>query len=339
MEKKFDGTSAIVFLALMHSFLASDAVEVKPSINPAVVGGTVILSLSPSVTLKGGSWAVGESLILTWLGDQQAVFSGYSGRAFVNITTGALTLSSLTVADSGVYRVQSSDPQLTVNTSVTVVEPVSNVTVSVNQTDLTEFQSSADIKCSVSSGSSLSIIWMNHSSEVTANDRVQLTDGNFTLTIVNVTRYDSGPFRCYVLNPLSNGTSDPVHFIISYGPDNMALTVNGLNITSFQSGSNLTMLCSAESNPPAQLQWAFRGKLVNRTDTLLELCHVGENQSGPYSCLAFNNQTKAHNYITTHIVISNSGLDHQALNVLLVTLLILAGFTHTLEDVCDSLRP
>ncbi|XP_044064759.1 carcinoembryonic antigen-related cell adhesion molecule 1-like isoform X2 [Siniperca chuatsi] len=328
METKSEGTLAVVFLAFIQGVLASGAVEVQPSINPAAVGDTVTLFLSPSTTLKSGSWAVRESLILTWFGDQQAVFPSHSGRASVNVLTGALTLSSVTVADSGVYVVQSSDPQLKANASITVLEPISNVTLRANQTNLMEFNSSAVVACSVSSGSSPSFLWMNGSSEVTASERVQLTDGNSTLTIVNVTRYDQEPFRCHVFNPVSNGTSDPVNFTISYGPDNMALTVNGQNITSFSVGSNLTMLCSAQSNPPAQLQWAFRGELVNVTGPLLELFSINKNQSGPYSCLAFNNHTNTNSNITTHIMIAESlsGSEQQAVNVWLLPLLLLVGF-------------
>ncbi|XP_037641986.1 carcinoembryonic antigen-related cell adhesion molecule 1-like [Sebastes umbrosus] len=316
---------------LFSSSGASAAVEVQPSINPAVVGDSVTLSLSPSTTLNSGSWAVGESLILNWLGRQQAVFPSHSGRASVNVLTGALTLSSVTVADSGVYVVQSTDPQLKASASITVLEPISNVTLRTNQTNLMEFNSSAVVRCSVSSGSSMSFIWMNDSSEVTASDRVQLTDGNSTLTIVNVTRYDQGPFRCHVFNPISNGTSDPVNFTISYGPENMALTVNGQNTTSFPIGSNLTMLCSAESDPPAQLQWAFRGELVKTTGPLLELFNVGEDQSGPYSCLAFNTHTNMNSNITAHIMIGkSSGSEQQAVNVWLLPLLLLVGFLSSL---------
>lgn len=101
--------------------LASSAVEVHPSINPAKVGDNVTLSLSPSVTIESGSWEVGETPILTWQGIYQAVFPSYNGRASVNVLTGALTLSFVTVADSGVYRVQSSEPQLDAITSVTVL--------------------------------------------------------------------------------------------------------------------------------------------------------------------------------------------------------------------------
>lgn len=85
----------------------------------------------------------------------------------------------------------------------------------------------------------------------------------------------------------------------------MNLTVNGQNATSFSAGSNLTMLCSAQSNPPAQLQWAVRGELVKTTGHLLELFSVSEDQSGPYSCLAFNNHTKTNSNITKHIMIAS----------------------------------
>lgn len=95
--------------------------EIQPSTNPAVVGSTVTLSLSPSVTLTGGNWALEDTFILTWLGEQQAVFPGYSGRASVNVTSGALTLSALSVTDSGLYQVHSADLLLKASVSLTVV--------------------------------------------------------------------------------------------------------------------------------------------------------------------------------------------------------------------------
>ncbi|XP_026173568.1 carcinoembryonic antigen-related cell adhesion molecule 5-like [Mastacembelus armatus] len=265
----------------------------------------------------------------------------FSGRVSFNDLTGALTLSSITVADSGVYVVQSSDPKLWANTSITVLDetkhmiytnihrweeliswhilifdsstcfplvPISNVTLKANQTDLIEFKSSAVVTCSASSGSSLSFLWLNGSSEVTASDRVQLTDGNSTLTIVNVTRYDQGPFM--------------------YGPDNMALTVNEQITTSFLVGSNLTLLCSAKSNPPAQLQWAFRGELMNTTGPLLELYSISEAQSGPYTCLAFNILTDMTSKITTQVTIASSQFsasEQQVAIVCFLPLLLLTG--------------
>lgn len=101
--------------------MLSASVEVRPSLNTTVVGDTVTLSLFPPTALRSGSWAVGEALIVTWLDEQQAIFPGHSGRASVNILSGALTLSAVTVADSGVYVVQSMEPQLRASATITVV--------------------------------------------------------------------------------------------------------------------------------------------------------------------------------------------------------------------------
>lgn len=109
-----------IFFFFLSGFVVSGGVEVRPSINPAIAGNSVTLSLFPSENIKSGSWSVGQSPVVTWQGTHQAVFPSHTGRAFVNISTGALTLTSLTVADSGFYEVVGTDPQLRANTSITV---------------------------------------------------------------------------------------------------------------------------------------------------------------------------------------------------------------------------
>lgn len=109
------------------AILASGSVKVCPSINPAVVGDNVTLSLCPPVALTSGAWDVSGSLIVAWLESQQAVSSGYTGRARVNVFTGALTLHSVTAADSGLYEVQSDEPPLRANTELAVLGKDSTV--------------------------------------------------------------------------------------------------------------------------------------------------------------------------------------------------------------------
>lgn len=99
--------------------------------------------------------------------------------------------------------------------SSTPTESVANVTVHVEQTGLMESNTSAAMRCSASSGSLLSFLWTNGSAELTAGERVRLTDGGSALAIVNVSRHDRGPFRCRAFNRVSNGTSEAVYLTIS----------------------------------------------------------------------------------------------------------------------------
>lgn len=84
----------------------------------------------------------------------------------------------------------------------------------------------------------------------------------------------------------------------------MALTVNSQNSTSFQVGSNLTLLCSAQSSPAAQLRWAVRGTLVDAAGPVLELSTVSQEQSGDYTCLAFNTHTHMRSSVTKHLLVT-----------------------------------
>ncbi|XP_027143020.1 carcinoembryonic antigen-related cell adhesion molecule 6-like [Larimichthys crocea] len=259
----------------------------------AAVGGTVMFNTTLTPT---------ENLTISWnVNDKRIIFSTsggnfpapeYKDRITLFTSTGSLELRNLALSDSGVYRVSiepQGKPQMTGSIRLEVLVPVSNVVVTPNTTDLEEFKDSVRLSCS-SSGSSRSFLWLNSSSEVTASDRVQLTDGNSTLTIVSVTRYDQGPFRCHVSNPVSSATSGSILLSISYGPENVKLIISPPQ-EHHEEGSNIVLSCSADSRPAALFYWFLNGDKLSDTGPELTLMNIQMSQSGSYSCQAFNENT------------------------------------------------
>ncbi|XP_033957605.2 cell adhesion molecule CEACAM5-like isoform X1 [Pseudochaenichthys georgianus] len=258
-----------------------------PVSNVKVTSSSTELVEFSSVSLSCSS--SGSPLSFLWLNSSSEV----TGSDRVQITDGnsTLTVTNVTRYDQGPFRCRVSNP-VSEGTSdpvtLTIYSPVSKVTVTSSSTELVEFNSSVSLSCS-SSGSSLSFLWLNSSSEVTGSDRVQITDGGSTLTITNVTRYDQGPFSCHVSNPVSNGTSKAVTLIIYHGPENINLKISPPH-KPYLEGSNISLSCSAVSNPSAHYTWFLNGGLLSK-GSQFNLINSQKNQSGSYSCQAFNDKT------------------------------------------------
>ncbi|KAI1886247.1 hypothetical protein AGOR_G00212030 [Albula goreensis] len=291
------GGQFIITLTLLTGLCSGQNVLPPGPVNGAV-GGSVMINtnigsagpfLAISWNFNGGSGSVTVATVN--LGGTTPG-PGYEGRVSVSSTTGSLELKQLTLGDTGTYTVNlipNSGGQLTGDTTLNVYEPVSNVTVNANATDLVELNDTVSLTCSAS-GTSLSYQWRNGSSDITAGGRVQLSDGGRILTISSVLMSDRGPLYCTVHNVVSTGTSQPILLNISYGPDNVEVAVDPLS-EFYIPGSSVTLSCSAQSSPPAQFQWALNGKMLDREGQELKLENVQRNQSGSYICWAHNSIT------------------------------------------------
>uniref|UniRef100_A0A4W5LYE2 Ig-like domain-containing protein n=1 Tax=Hucho hucho TaxID=62062 RepID=A0A4W5LYE2_9TELE len=271
--------------------------------NPLAVGSNVTLNLVPQSPINIGTWSYETTIIVLFYPNGSSVSTSYQGRVSFNRSSSELSISSLQLNDSGLYTVQGMEPVLC---AVVTLSPISNVTLRANATDLVELNDTAIFTCSVSSGTSLSYRWLNDSSEVTASDRVRLGGGNSTLTIVGVTRYDEGPFRCEVVNGISNGTSQPIGLNFRYGPSNLTMMVvpeMTIGHTAYKTGSVITLSCSAQSKPAVSYKWRFNETFLNEQSPQLSLQNTRQNQTGSYACVAHNNVTLRYATMTTIIKI------------------------------------
>ncbi|XP_024267695.2 carcinoembryonic antigen-related cell adhesion molecule 1-like [Oncorhynchus tshawytscha] len=276
----------VLILVLLNFNTDVSGQVVVPSMNPLAVGSNVTLNLVPQSPINIGTWSYETTTIVLFYPGGSIVSTSYQGRVSFIRSSSELSISSLQLNDSGLYTVQRMEPVLTAVVTLSVQEPISNVTLRANATDLVELNDTAIFTCSVSSGTSLSYRWMNGSSEVAASDRVRLGVGNSTLSIVSVTRYDEGPFRCEVINGISNGTSQPIGLKVRFGPERPDVTSPDIAMT----GHIVTFNCSASSQPPSQFSWFFNGSQV-ATGSVYETGPLTLASHGEYTCMAFNNLT------------------------------------------------
>ncbi|XP_063055944.1 carcinoembryonic antigen-related cell adhesion molecule 5-like, partial [Engraulis encrasicolus] len=198
-----------------------------------------------------------------------------------------LRLENVQTSQSGEYTCWAHNSKtlrytLSYPTSIIVFERISSVTLVASQTELVEFNSSVTLTCSAS-GSSPSFQWFNRSDEVTGSD-----EG--TLTIMNVTRSETGPYECKASNIVNSEMSSGVSLTIAYGPDSAVVKV-APEAEFYSSGSTIVLSCSSESSPAAQIQWALNGTLLGKEGPELRLENVQANQSGEYTCWAHNSKT------------------------------------------------
>ncbi|XP_038140438.1 carcinoembryonic antigen-related cell adhesion molecule 6-like [Cyprinodon tularosa] len=264
----------------------------------AAVGGKVLIETNlnpPETPFTLVTWECGiltpSPIINSPNPDSNIIVPEYEGRITLFRSTGSLELRDLKLNHSGEYKVSvfpAGALSKSGETSLQIYEPVSGVTVSPLSADLVEFNSSVRLSCSSSSGSSLSFRWLNSSSEVTPSDRVNITDGGANLTIVNVTRYDQGTYRCNVSNPVSSISSAPIEISVN-GPDNVRSEVKPSG-EHHKTGSNISLTCSADSRP-AEYQWFLNGDALPTIGPELRLMNIQMSHSGNYSCQAFNRKT------------------------------------------------
>ncbi|XP_067094943.1 hemicentin-1-like [Osmerus mordax] len=265
--------------------------------NPAAVNSNVTLQVYPETSISGGMWFHESTYILQWYPGGSFVDPTWASRITFNSTSSALSIRSVQVADSGLYLIRGS---MQLNGTLSVQEPITNATLRADATDLVELNDTAVFTCSVTTGSSLSYLWLNGSSEVNAS-LVLLTNGGSTLSIATVTRYDTGPFRCNVSNGISHDMArQSISLKISYGPSDPTIATNP-KMAAYIVGSNITLSCSAQSNPNATYQWSFEGQSLNQGGTQLLLGNSKQTQTGNYTCSAQNSVTRRSASVTTMI--------------------------------------
>ncbi|XDV33972.1 hypothetical protein PO909_004198 [Leuciscus waleckii] len=216
----------------------------------------------------------------------------YASRISYNATTGEVQLRSLMKEDGGEYVLSIINAEAVLQTGqilLEVLEPITDVKISSNISEAVEFDSSVVLTCSAKG--SFTYKWFNGSVALVLDDtRMKLNPNGNELTITLVRRTDlRGPITCLAENTLESGKSAPFNLTVSYGPEKIVTTQTPTD-PFLKKGSNLTLTCSADSDPPAQLKWMFNGaELLQKANVTIS--NLEAKDSGNYSCVATNVKT------------------------------------------------
>ncbi|MCI4395895.1 hypothetical protein PGIGA_G00197240 [Pangasianodon gigas] len=298
----------LLLLLLAEMGVCSGAQLVMPEAVSGVRGKSVNFTASgpPSAEVQTVTWSFipkpGTTVpIYTATKENEKVSSAYSGRVKYYRSTYTLQLNSLRAEDSGTYTltiVDSNLDQLVDQTVLVVLEPLADVNIFSNLPEAVEFNSTVVLTCSAK-GSDLSYSWLNNSAPVVVDGKHVVQNGR-ELAISQVFRTDlQGPIYCIAKNQVESATSSAFTLTVNYGPDLITIKREPADDV-LNKGSNLTLSCSAQSSPAAEIIWLFNEvKLPQNTATLV-LSNFGRNQSGNYSCIAYNSKTKR--YVTSEVI-------------------------------------
>ncbi|XP_018870270.3 cell adhesion molecule CEACAM5 [Gorilla gorilla gorilla] len=274
-----------------------------------VAEGKEVLLLAHSLPQNriGYTWYKGErvdgnSLIVAYaVGIQQATPGpAYSGRETIN-PNASLLIQNVIQNDTGFYTLQVIKSDL-VNEEATgqfrVYPELPKPSISSNNSKPMEDKDAVAFTCEPETQDTTYLWWVNNQS-LPVSPRLQLSNGNRTLTLFNVTRNDTASYKCETQNPVSARRSDSVILNVLYGPD--APTISPLN-TPYRSGENLNLSCHAASNPPAQYSWFVDGTFQQSTQELF-IPNITVNNSGSYTCQAHNSDTGLNRTTVTTITV------------------------------------
>ncbi|XP_067260301.1 carcinoembryonic antigen-related cell adhesion molecule 6-like [Chanodichthys erythropterus] len=121
-------------------------------------------------------------------------------------------------------------------------------------------------------------IWYRNSQPLT-----ERRDRNNELLLQSVRREDAGRYSCAVHG--HNHISPAVYLNVMYPPKSVSVSVSPSG--EIVSGDSVTLICSSDSNPPAEISW-FKGGTFVGTERIYYISKISSDDSGEYKCRSIN---------------------------------------------------
>ncbi|KAI4571418.1 hypothetical protein MJG53_013524 [Ovis ammon polii x Ovis aries] len=273
------------------------------TVPPLAAEGLDVLLLARIVEKNplGYAWYRGErvdnaQLIASYRVDNNATTNGsvYSGRETV-YPNGTLLIRNVTQRDTGPYTqlVTKKNLQTEIQTGHLHVHPVlPSPVITSNNSNPREHEDTVVLTCGAETQNTSYMWWIN-SQSLPKGMRLELSKDKRTLTVVAVTRNDTGPYVCEARNPVSVSRSDPFTLDVLSPVARPALQASNTTVTEREGPVLLT--CLADENG-VSIHWFFKGQslllaermTLSSDKSTLTIDPVSREDTGDYQCEASN---------------------------------------------------
>ncbi|XP_053547108.1 V-set and immunoglobulin domain-containing protein 10-like 2 [Bombina bombina] len=228
----------------------------------------------------------------------------------VTLSGSDLMINNLQLAAEGRYMCQvinKNDEKgefTTVYIDLTILVPVLKPNLQINDSVPVE-GSPVLLTCTVRDGTGpIEYVWNRHTVKEGTFPVTEATGNLAILTAVN--RSHIGWYTCTVINEVNEETSDRVYLDVIYGPDEPSINIQPYAISQNGYAANeqeeVTLSCSAPSNPPCHYIWFYNSSQVYSGHMYI-IPRISRKHSGMYTCLAQNTQLNTRTQLTISLTV------------------------------------
>ncbi|XP_048054327.1 B-cell receptor CD22-like [Megalobrama amblycephala] len=242
---------------------------------------------------RSGEIVSGDSVTLICSSDSNppAEISWFKGGMFVG-SGRIFNISKISSDDSGEYqcnsRNQHGEKYSAVN--LTIMYPPKSVLVSFSPSGEIVSGDSVTLNCSSDSNPPAEISWFKGGTFV-GSGRIY--------SISKISSDDNGEYKCRSINDHGEKYSDAVTLNVMYPPRNVSVLINRSG--EIVSGDSVTLICSSDSNPPAEISW-FKGGMFVGSGRIFNISKISSDDSGEYQCNSRNQHGEKYSAVNLTIM-------------------------------------